>query len=90
VKPWPLTLSAIYCPPRHAISSEEYVELLESYGSKHLIGGDWNAKHSQRGARLITPKGKNLLEAMDRQNLTTSPRVNQHIGQAITTSYLTY
>jgi hypothetical protein len=24
-------------PPRHAISSEEYVELLEFYGSKYLI-----------------------------------------------------
>jgi hypothetical protein len=55
-------------PSRHAISSEEYVELLESYGSKYLIGDDWNAKHSQWGARLITPKGRNLLEAMNRQN----------------------
>jgi exonuclease III len=39
IKPWSLSLSAIYCPPRHAISSEEYVELLESYGSRYLIGG---------------------------------------------------
>jgi endonuclease/exonuclease/phosphatase family metal-dependent hydrolase len=46
--------------PRHAISSEGYVELLESYRSKYLIGGDWNAKHSQWGARLIT-------QAMNRQ-----------------------
>jgi hypothetical protein len=56
LKPWPLTLSAVYCPPRHAILSKEYVNLLESYGSKYLIGGDWNAKHAQWGARLITPK----------------------------------
>jgi hypothetical protein len=68
IKPWTLPLSAIYCRTRHAISSEEYVELLESYGSRYFIGGDWNAKHSQWGARLITPKGKNLLEAMNRQN----------------------
>jgi hypothetical protein len=54
--------------PRHAISSEGYVELLESYGTKYLTGGDWNAKHSQWGARLITSKGRNLLEAMNRQN----------------------
>jgi hypothetical protein len=45
IKQWPLTLSAIYCPPRHAISSEEYVDLLESYGSRYLIGGDWNARY---------------------------------------------
>jgi hypothetical protein len=55
-------------PPRNTISSAEYVELLESYGSKYLIGGDWNAKRSQWGARLITPKGRNLLEALNRQN----------------------
>jgi hypothetical protein len=68
LKPWSLTLSAVYCPSRHTISSTEYVELLESYRSKHLIGGDWNAKHSQWGARLITPKGRNLLEALNKQN----------------------
>jgi hypothetical protein len=53
--------------PRHAISSEKYVEFLQSYGSKYIIGGDWNAKHTQWGARLITPKGRNLLEAMNRR-----------------------
>jgi hypothetical protein len=63
-----LTLSACYCPPRYTISSAEYVELLEFYGSKYLTGGDWNAKHSQRRARLITPKGKKLLEALNKQN----------------------
>jgi hypothetical protein len=68
VKPWPLTLSAIYCLPRHAISSKEYADLFESYGCKYLIGGDWNAKHTQWGATLITPKGINLLEAMHTQN----------------------
>jgi hypothetical protein len=63
-----LTLSAVYCLPRHAISSKEYIDLLESYGTKYLIGGDWNAKHTQWGARLITPTGRNLLEAMHRLN----------------------
>jgi exonuclease III len=33
VKSWPLALSAVYCPPRHAISSKEYVNLPETYGS---------------------------------------------------------
>jgi hypothetical protein len=55
-------------PPRHTISSAEYVELLESYESKYLIGGEWKAKHSHWGARLITPKGRNLLEALNKLN----------------------
>jgi hypothetical protein len=63
-----LSLSEFHCPPRHTISSTEYVELLESYGSKYIIGGDWNAKHFQWGARLITPNGRNLLEALNKQN----------------------
>jgi hypothetical protein len=28
IKPWPLIVSAVYCPPKHAISNEEYVEFL--------------------------------------------------------------
>jgi exonuclease III len=49
VKPWSLIVSAVYCVPRHTIPSEEYVEFLESYGSKYIIGGDWNAKHKTIG-----------------------------------------
>jgi hypothetical protein len=33
-----------------------------------LTGGDWNAKYKEWGARLITPKGRNLLHAINRQN----------------------
>jgi hypothetical protein len=55
-------------PPKTYHIKCKFVELLESYGSKYLIEGDWNAKHSQWGARLITPKGRNLLEALNKQN----------------------
>jgi hypothetical protein len=33
-----------------------------------MIGGDWNTKYREWGARLITPKGRNLLHAINRQN----------------------
>ena len=46
--PWPLTISAIYCPPRHAISTDDYVTLFRFLGSRFLIGGDWNAKNTAR------------------------------------------
>lgn len=67
-KPWPITTTAIYCPPRHAITTEEYTQFFQSQGSKFLIGGDWNAKNTVWGARLTTPKGKNLLKALTAQN----------------------
>ena len=62
--PWPLTVSAVYCPPRHAPSSATYAAFFQSLGPRFLVGGDWNAKHTTWGARLTTPKGRTLLSAL--------------------------
>ena len=32
------------------------------------MGGDWNAKHTNWGSRLITPKGRNLLQSITNHN----------------------
>jgi hypothetical protein len=64
----PFTISAIYCPPRHVLSAEEYIALFQPLGTKFLTGEDWKAKHKEWGARLTTPKGRNLLHAINRQN----------------------
>ena len=32
------------------------------------MGGDWNAKHTNWGSRLITPKGRNLLQSITKHN----------------------
>jgi len=63
-RPWPLTISVTYCPPRHAISTDDYTTFFRSLESRFLIGGDWNAKHTAWGARLTSPKGRNLLNAI--------------------------
>jgi hypothetical protein len=57
---WPFTISAIYCPPRHAISAEEYIAFFQSLGPKFLTGGDWNIKHKEWGARINTKRKKSL------------------------------
>jgi hypothetical protein len=62
------TISAIDCPPRRFISSEEYIAFFQSLGPKFLIGRDWNAKHKEWGARLTTPKGRNLLGVTNRHS----------------------
>jgi hypothetical protein len=67
--PWPLQISAIYSPPRYTISTEEYEDLFPILGSHFLIAGDWNAKHTTWGSRLITPKGRNLFTAIRHLNL---------------------
>lgn len=65
---YPLIIAAVYSPPRHAISAEEYVELLQSLDARFIIGGDWNAKNVAWGSRLTNPKGRNLLRVLQNHN----------------------
>jgi hypothetical protein len=58
-----LTVSAIYCPPRYSISANEYRTLFDKLNRRFIIGGDFNAKHTHWGSRLITPKGRELYKA---------------------------
>jgi hypothetical protein len=66
--PWPLMIPAIYCPPRHAISPDEYMTLFRSLASRFRIGGNWNANHTVWRARLITPKGRNIFKTVSCYN----------------------
>jgi len=59
-----VTIAAIYSPPRHVISSEEYEDFLLHLGPHFLVAGEWNAKHTAWGSRLTTPKGRNMLHVI--------------------------
>jgi exonuclease III len=50
----PVPIAAIYSPPRHCISSEDYEEYLSSLGPQFIAAGEWNAKHTTWGSRLTT------------------------------------
>jgi hypothetical protein len=65
--PLQFNISAIYSPPRNAISSDDYKAFFRTLGNRFIAGGDWNAKHTHWGSRLIT-KGRNLLRAMTDNN----------------------
>jgi hypothetical protein len=65
----PLTMTAVYCPPKHAIIAEQFLSFSASLGQHFLAGGDYNAKHCHWGSRLITPKGRELIKAMQTDNL---------------------
>lgn len=56
----PLTLSAVYCPPKHSIKQNQFEDFFNTLGARFIAGGDYNAKHHYWGSRLITTKGKNL------------------------------
>uniref|UniRef100_A0A1Y1KFT3 Reverse transcriptase domain-containing protein n=1 Tax=Photinus pyralis TaxID=7054 RepID=A0A1Y1KFT3_PHOPY len=66
--PWSFTVSAIYSPPRHKISTDDYIQFFDTLGNKFICGGDWNAKHIHWGSRLVTTKGRNLLKAIMTNN----------------------
>lgn len=62
-------ISAVYCPPKHAIKKLQFMDYFSQLGNKFLAGGDYNAKHTQWGSRLTSPKGKQLYEAIEEQSL---------------------
>lgn len=64
-----LVLSAVYCPLKHAIKKHQFVSYFKTLGGKFLAGGDFNSKHTHWGSRLISSKGKQLYEAMQKKHL---------------------
>lgn len=64
-------ISSMYSPPKHTINAQQYSDFFNKIGNKFIIGGDYNAKHKYWGSRLTTTKGKQLLEAINQNNLDT-------------------
>lgn len=56
-------ISAIYSPPRQSPTKDDYRKLFKTLGCYFIIGGDFNAKHTHWGSRLITAKGRELYQA---------------------------
>lgn len=64
-----LTVAAIYCPPKHNNKQEHFEQFFKTLGNKFIAGGDYNAKHSMWGSRLITTKGRELAKVLLCNNL---------------------
>jgi len=64
-----ISVTALYCPPRHNNKREDYKKFFLTLGKKFIAGGDFNAKHTQWGSRLITTKGRALLATINEMNL---------------------
>ena len=59
----PLKIGAIYSPPRSSLKNHDYQILLKTLGKRFIVGGDFNAKHTAWGSRLVTTKGRELNQA---------------------------
>lgn len=55
-----ITLAAVYRPPRFTISENQFFDFFNTLGDRFIAAGDYNAKHTHWGSRLVTPKGKQL------------------------------
>lgn len=66
-----ITISAIYSPPKHTIKNEQYVTFFKTLENRFIAVGDYNAKHTHWGSRLIQPKGRELLKAIEIMILST-------------------
>lgn len=64
-----ITLSAIYCPPRHKNKQADFTTFFKTLGTRFIVGGDYNAKHTTWGSRITTTKGRELLLSMQKNNL---------------------
>ncbi|KAK2579085.1 hypothetical protein KPH14_010934 [Odynerus spinipes] len=66
-----LTVSAIYCPPKHTIKEDDFTKFFNTLGSRFIAAGDYNAKHPWWGSRLSTPtpRGKQLYQVIQKNKL---------------------
>ena len=64
-----LVISSIYSPPRFSITEDQYEHYYKSLGPCFLAAGDYNAKHTFWGSRLITPKGRALFNTISKMGL---------------------
>jgi hypothetical protein len=65
-----LTISAVYLPPKHKVCKEQLEAFFITLGPRFIAGGDYNAKHTDCGSRLITPSGREVLKTLESNNLS--------------------
>lgn len=49
-----LTVTAIYCPPQGGVAEIKFIDFFRELGNRLVVVGDYNAKHTHWGSRLIT------------------------------------
>lgn len=64
-----ITISALYCPPRHTIKEEHFNDYFKTLGNRFIAAGDYNAKHTFWGSRLTLPRGRELFKCVQTGNL---------------------
>jgi hypothetical protein len=64
-----LTIPAVYIPPKYTAKQEQLEDFYNILGRWFIAVGDYNAKHTGWGSRLITPRRREVLKTMERNSL---------------------
>jgi hypothetical protein len=65
-----LTISAVYLQPKYT-EKQEQLNFYNALGRRFIAGGDYNAKHTGWGPRLIRPSVREVLKTIVRNNFKT-------------------
>ena len=65
-----LSIAALYCPPSFSIKVENFCQFYRTFGNKCMPAGDYNAKHTIWGSRILTPKGRELFKTITKMKLS--------------------
>lgn len=64
-----IAFSAIYCPPKHKITKQQFTDFFQTLGPCFIAGGDYNGKHQTWGSRVTVTRGRELLKSIQDNNL---------------------
>ena len=59
-----INVGVAYCSPTCSIKRETFKSLLLELGDRFILGGDFNAKHSDWGSRVTLTRGNELMHAI--------------------------
>jgi hypothetical protein len=65
-----LTIAAVYLLPKHMVCKAQLEDFYNTLGPRFIAGGDYNAKHTDWGSRIITPRGREVLKILESNNLS--------------------
>ena len=68
-----LSIAALYCPPSFSIKVENFCQFYRTFGNKCMPAGDYNAKHTIWGSRLISTKDQEIYKT--KMELKLSPGI---------------
>jgi hypothetical protein len=64
-----LTVSAVYLPPKHTVKQEQLEDFYNTLGHQFNAGDDSSAKHTDWESILVSPRGREILKTIERNNL---------------------